>query len=221
MDRVPDDYFPTSTSMAQGEVENAVKRKYAKLFVSVGGSLSAMDARLKLYRDDHIKYLLNLLEGLPPEFDVLDAIRAFSHTSSPSINVVFFLVSLICLSTLLTVRLVGRVSQFRQVSEDGTGGFAGGDCQLPHLVSCYAAVMEAIYKWFMKIKQPDGSFLVHEGGEIDVRGSYCVAVIGSLLNILTPELLENVPEFIARQVRIAAMAAYAKACAGVRADNIR
>lgn len=27
----------------------------------------------------------------------------------------------------------------------------------------------AMYDWLMRIKQPDGSFLVHEGGEVDVR----------------------------------------------------
>jgi hypothetical protein len=54
-----------------------------------------------------------------------------------------------------------------------------------------------MYKWFLSLKQPDGSFLVSHDAEIDVRGLYCLLVTATLLNLLTPELLEGVPEFIA------------------------
>ena len=54
-----------------------------------------------------------------------------------------------------------------------------------------------MYDWFLSLKQPDGSFLVSHDAEIDVRGLYCLLVTATLLNILTPELLEGVPEFIA------------------------
>ena len=53
-----------------------------------------------------------------------------------------------------------------------------------------------MYTWFLSLKQPDGSFLVSHDAEIDVRGLYCLLVTATLLNILTPELLEGVPEFI-------------------------
>lgn len=54
-----------------------------------------------------------------------------------------------------------------------------------------------MYKWFLSLKQPDGSFLVSHDAEVDVRGLYCLLVTATLLNLLTPELLEGVPEFIA------------------------
>ena len=54
-----------------------------------------------------------------------------------------------------------------------------------------------MYKWFLSLKQPDGSFLVSHDAEIDVRGLYCLLVTATLLSLLTPELLEGVPEFIA------------------------
>ena len=54
-----------------------------------------------------------------------------------------------------------------------------------------------MYKWFLSLKQLDGSFLVSHDAEIDVRGLYCLLVSATLLNLLTPELLEGVPEFIA------------------------
>lgn len=54
-----------------------------------------------------------------------------------------------------------------------------------------------MYKWFLSLKQPDGSFLVSHDAEVDVRGLYCLLVTATLLDLLTPELLEGVPEFIA------------------------
>lgn len=50
----------------------------------------------------------------------------------------------------------------------------------------------------MSMKQPDGSFTMHEGGEIDIRGSYCALSVAALTNLLTPELTENCIDFICR-----------------------
>ena len=72
------------------------------------------------------------------------------------------------------------------------GGFSGGpaNTQLPHLLPTYAstcslamvgnsgpgggweqlaASRQATYDFFMRCKQPDGGFVVCEGGEVDVR----------------------------------------------------
>lgn len=49
----------------------------------------------------------------------------------------------------------------------------------------------------MRLKQPDGSFLVHEQGEIDVRATYCVVVIATLLGLATDELLQGAAAFVA------------------------
>lgn len=46
------------------------------------------------------------------------------------------------------------------------------------------------------MKRPDGSFTMHEGGEIDIRGSYCALSVAAMTNLLTPELTENCIEFI-------------------------
>lgn len=95
-----------------------------------------------------------------------------------------------------------------------TGGFAGGRGQLSHLAPTYAAVntlailgdqesyglidREALYAFLMSVKQPDGSFIMHQGGEIDVRGTYCALSVAKLCNMLTPELTENCSSFIAQ-----------------------
>lgn len=72
------------------------------------------------------------------------------------------------------------------------GGFAGGpsNSQNPHLLPTYASTCslamtgnagpdggwyklaanrQATYDFFMRCKQPDGGFVVCEGGEVDVR----------------------------------------------------
>ncbi|CAO3631526.1 unnamed protein product [Cunninghamella echinulata] len=92
------------------------------------------------------------------------------------------------------------------------GGFGGGPGQLAHLATTYAAVnslailgtneaydaidRKKLYQFLLQMKQPDGSFTMHHGGEIDIRGSYCALSVASLTNLLTPELMENCGDFI-------------------------
>jgi protein farnesyltransferase subunit beta len=65
------------------------------------------------------------------------------------------------------------------------GGFGGGHGQLAHLAPTYAAVntlalfggddafeivdRKKTYEWMMSLKQKDGGFLMHHGGEEDAR----------------------------------------------------
>jgi protein farnesyltransferase subunit beta len=65
------------------------------------------------------------------------------------------------------------------------GGFSGGHGQIAHLAPTYAAVntlalfggddafeiinREKLYTWMMSLKQEDGGFLMHHGGEEDAR----------------------------------------------------
>jgi len=48
----------------------------------------------------------------------------------------------------------------------------------------------------MSLKQPDGSFIVSKHGEVDVRGTYCLLVVATLLDLLTPELVAGTSGFI-------------------------
>ncbi|KAJ9476042.1 Protein farnesyltransferase subunit beta [Pseudozyma hubeiensis] len=54
-----------------------------------------------------------------------------------------------------------------------------------------------MYDWISSLKQPDGSFLVHTNGEVDVRAGYCVVCIATLLGISTPTLFEGMASFVA------------------------
>lgn len=69
--------------------------------------------------------------------------------------------------------------------QNKTGGFGGGPSQLSHLAPTYAAInaivtigteeaykivdRQALYKWLLSLKAPNGGFRLHEDGEIDVR----------------------------------------------------
>lgn len=56
---------------------------------------------------------------------------------------------------------------------------------------------DKMYKFFMSLKQPDGSFTVSHDAEVDVRGTYCLLVVAHLLNLLTPELVADTARFVA------------------------
>ncbi|KAJ2891681.1 terpenoid cyclases/protein prenyltransferase alpha-alpha toroid [Zalerion maritima] len=99
-----------------------------------------------------------------------------------------------------------RLVQTASWMQNPTGGFGGGFGQTSHLATSYAVILalaivgggalydvidrRAMWKWLSSLKQPNGSFAMATGGEVDVRGAYCAAVIISLLNLpleLAPE----------------------------------
>ncbi|CAG8457019.1 1652_t:CDS:2 [Paraglomus brasilianum] len=157
-----------------------------------------------LERERHLNYLLSGSKGLNKYFVVLDASRPW-----------------ICYWVVHALDILGRTIEpdfmrgcIEMLSkyQNPTGGFGGGFGQLSHLAASYAAVnalavfgtqeaydvidRENLYKWLLSLKQPDGSYIMHKGGEVDVRGVYCALSIAVLTNILTPELIEGTPEWI-------------------------
>lgn len=107
-------------------------------------------------------------------------------------------------------RIVDTLGRF----QNATGGFGGGPAQISHGAPTYASCLallliapsypkaydaidrRSIYKWFLSMKRPNGGFMMHDDGETDVRASYTVIAIAKLLNLLTPELMEGVAEYI-------------------------
>lgn len=79
-------------------------------------------------------------------------------------------------------------------------GFSGGPDQLSHLAPTFAAthallilgayeeliaVRSDIERFLLEMKNPvDGSFRMHEGGEVDMRGTYCALASARLLGFL-------------------------------------
>jgi protein farnesyltransferase subunit beta len=106
------------------------------------------------------------------------------------------------------------IVQFLGKCQDPQGGFCGGPLQLPHLAPTYAAVnallaigteeayeaidRPALYRFLMARKSAEGGFYMHDGGEVDIRGSYCALSVASVTNLLTPELTAGCAEFLVR-----------------------
>ena len=55
-----------------------------------------------------------------------------------------------------------------------------------------------LYKFLMRMRETDGSFKMHEGGEVDIRGAYCAASAARLTNMCTKELFQGTPEWICK-----------------------
>ncbi|KAJ3302960.1 hypothetical protein HDV03_004412 [Kappamyces sp. JEL0829] len=185
--------FPTPTSKQQQDVEQIIL------------TCAAQAKSEKLKRASHERFLLApLTEGLNRWFVTLDA-------SKPWL-VYWILQSLDLLDIDMPLDVKERSVETLMACQHSEGGFSGGKGQLAHLATTYAAVnalaiigtesafqcidREKMYAFLMRMKQPDGSFRMHEDGEIDIRGSYCALTAAILLNIVTPELVEGVAEFI-------------------------
>lgn len=85
------------------------------------------------------------------------------------------------------------------------GGFGGGPCQAPMLASCWAACASlvilcsevpqlrprlkgqldtaALSEWLISLRLLDGGFRMFQGGEVDLRASYCAACIVAVFNL--------------------------------------
>ncbi|CAG0897339.1 unnamed protein product, partial [Cyprideis torosa] len=128
----------------------------------------------------------------------------------------------------LSSELAGDMVHFLSRCQHPTGGFGGGPWQMAHLATTYAAInavttigteeafdmvsnkrataetveglvdRESMVDFLWRMRQADGTFLMHEGGESDVRGCYSAAVIAVILNIQDPALFEGTAEYIAR-----------------------
>ncbi|KAI8319710.1 hypothetical protein GQ54DRAFT_278992 [Martensiomyces pterosporus] len=206
--RYDDNEHDSETSLKQAEVEDSIGDIYLKRVdpdtLSHGGDID--DSTHRLLRSKHTQFIHDCLHGLSSGFAALDASQPwFAFWSLNSLDIMG------CdIDPLLRRRALSTVKQFQSPA----GGFCGGNKQMPHLAGTFASIMAIaviggedaystidrgkMYQWLMTMKRADGSFYMHEGGEVDVRGVYCAMVIASLLNIMTPELVANCAEFIAQ-----------------------
>lgn len=106
------------------------------------------------------------------------------------------------------------LANFLGLCQSPKGGFGGGPGQMPHLAPTYAAVnalctlghqdafevidRESLAKWLSGLRLEDGSFLMHEDGEVDIRGAYCALSVARLTNIFTPEMFKNTDQWLLR-----------------------
>jgi len=188
----------TLTLEEQKEVERRVARFY--------DDYHRAPVNVRLYREQHVEYLLKGLKGMSSSYQTLDASRPWLCY--------WILHALELLDALPIENELNNVAKFLEKCQNPNGGFGGGPGQLSHLAPTYAATNALIicgtdyafkvfdrakmYQFLMQLKQKDGGFIMHVGGESDVRGTYCAFSVASVLNIMTPELKNRTGEYIAR-----------------------
>ncbi|KAL1435268.1 hypothetical protein MTO96_011189 [Rhipicephalus appendiculatus] len=117
-----------------------------------------------------------------------------------------------CPQVTLYSEMKTSIADFLGKCQHPEGGFSGGPGQEAHLAPTYAAVnalsilgteeaykvinRKTLYSFLRRMKQPDGSFIMHEGGEADVRGAYCALSVAKLTNTFTPSLFEGTAEWV-------------------------
>ncbi|ETE72721.1 Protein farnesyltransferase subunit beta [Ophiophagus hannah] len=164
------------------------------------------DTQYVLQQEKHFHYLKRGLRQLTDAYECLDASRPWLCY--------WILHSLELLGEPIPDSVTSDVCQFLSHCQSPNGGFGGGPGQHPHLAPTYAAVnalciigteeaynvinREKLLEYLYSLKQPDGSFIMHIGGEVDVRSAYCAASVASLSNIITQSLFEKTAEWIAR-----------------------
>ncbi|WWD21152.1 hypothetical protein CI109_105634 [Kwoniella shandongensis] len=215
----PSNSYPSSTLTEQYETEDLISSLFeltspptSDIRSSSSQSRGSDSLPTTLRKGEHTKFLAEGFFRLSGKFVSLDASRPW---------LIFWTVhSLDLLQVALDQGTKDRVVSTELHFLSPLGGFAGGpsNTQLPHLLPTYAAVSslvivgnagpgggweelanarQSIYEFFMRCKRPDGGFVVCQDGEVDVRGTYCLLVVATLLDLLTPELLHNVDQFIA------------------------
>ncbi|KAJ7641342.1 terpenoid cyclases/protein prenyltransferase alpha-alpha toroid [Roridomyces roridus] len=198
MKPIPTDGFPTPTSSAQAETVKVLLEHFV-----------AESSVPNLQKNAHMQFLMrNLSQGFPQRYTSQDA-------SQPWL-MYWTLQAFSVLQVGLDPGNKQNAIDTIMASQHPDGGFGGGPKQAAHLLPTYASVCalaiagrpgagggwdqinrDQMYKFFMSLKQPDGSFLVAHHSEVDVRGIYCLLVVATMLDIITPELVEGTAEFIA------------------------
>lgn len=197
-EKFTDDGVETVTSVEQSKVERSIQE-----VISVYKQIHSLP-QPTLLRDQHYQYLKKGLRHLSDAYECLDASRPWLCY--------WILHSLELLEEPVPTAIASDVCKFLARCQSPTGGFAGGPCQAAHLAPTYAAVnalciigtqeayniidREKLLSFLFSVKQPDGSFVMHGGGEVDVRSAYCAASVASLTNIMTPTLFQNTPTWI-------------------------
>ncbi|XP_029454753.1 protein farnesyltransferase subunit beta-like isoform X2 [Rhinatrema bivittatum] len=199
-ERLQNDALDTVTSNEQTKVEERVQDVFNAYKIAQQWS------QLVLEREKHFHYLKRGLRHLSDAYECLDASRPWLCY--------WILHSLELLDEPVPESVASDVCQFLARCQGPGGGFGGGPGQHPHLAPTYAAVnalctlgteeafnvinREKLLEFLYSLKQPDGSFIMHLGGEVDVRSAYCAASVASLTNIITPTLFAGTAEWIVR-----------------------
>lgn len=175
-----------------------------KLQIAEMAADSGSDYELK--RSQHIKKLIRALTTkLPKSYEKL--------TPSQTWLVYWITHSLALLDQQRYLESVrDDVIEFMNECAHERGGYGGGPGQIAHLANTYAAVnalitlgsedalesidRSQILRFFHRMKQPEGCFIMHDDGECDSRATYCAISVLRCLNIQDPILLDKCGDWI-------------------------
>ncbi len=205
--RLADDGYSTVSSRQQCETEDVVLRclLHARSLEEQGFG-GEVQGSLTLQRQRHVEYLLSGLETLNTGHASLDASRPWLCY--------WILHALSLLQALPDEAMLNRVAAFLARCQDKDGGFGGGPGQMPHLAPTYAAInalteigtdyaysvvdRKGLHRFLCSMKDASGGFTMHQGGEVDVRGSYCALSAAALCGVLSPKLKQGAGDYILR-----------------------
>ncbi|KAG7297921.1 hypothetical protein JYU34_018676 [Plutella xylostella] len=192
----------TDTSLDQIEVENMVLKIYKQF-----ERKAANDPDLPiLNKHVHSKLLKTWLMSLPKTYECLDASRPWL--------VYWILHALWLLDDMPDAETLSHTVQFLSHCQHSNGGYGGGPLQYPHLGTTYAAInalciigtdeaydsidRSSLQKFLWTVRDVDGSFALHRGGEQDIRGAYCALSVAKLTNTYTDLLFDKTAEWVVR-----------------------
>lgn len=202
--RFDDEQQPTRSSEEQKEVEGSI----FKMFASFRNRLDIFPDIPILERHNHQDFLLKGLKNLSSSYECLDASRPWLCY--------WILHSLNILDHEISEDEALAVAHFLGKCQHRKGGFGGGPGQQAHLAPTYAAInalcilstitekafdvldRPGLYRYLMAMRDSEGAFMMHEGGEVDIRGAYCAASAARLTNMCTKELFEGTAEWICK-----------------------
>ncbi|VDM16758.1 unnamed protein product [Hydatigera taeniaeformis] len=192
----------TKTEKDQCRTEALVKKAYCEKLEKWG------ETAMRLFKVEHLNYLSKRLTDLPESIEHLDASQPW---------LAYWMVhSLRLLCYQISDKVKTGVINLMKSCQHLRGGFAGGPYQLAHLAPTYGAVnclasllsadaldvidRQALGDWLVSLRQPDGSFVMHHGGEVDVRGAYCAVATASITGVLKSRqnIFKGTAEWIAR-----------------------
>ncbi|KAI5643050.1 prenyltransferase and squalene oxidase repeat domain-containing protein [Phthorimaea operculella] len=190
----------TDSSSEQVDVENVILKIYKQF-----EKRAAIDPDLPiLNRAAHIKLLKNWLKKLPVSYECLDASRPWL--------VYWILHALSLLNDMPDDETLSHTVSFLSHCQNKDGGYGGGPCQYSHLGTTYAAVnalsiigtdeaydsidRSSLQKFLWTVRDVDGAFVLHKGGEKDIRGAYCAISVAKMTNTYTDALFDKTAEWV-------------------------
>jgi len=192
----------SASSLEQRNVEESCLRMFEK-FEAKAADVDDLPA---LNRPKTVGFLRRGIRELSEGYECLDASRPWI--------VYWILHALELLGEQLTPQEKAECTSFIAKCQNPSGGFGGGPGQVSHLAPTYAAVNSLaiigteealavvdrpkLASWLNTLRCPDGGFLMHEDGELDIRGVYCALSAARLTNVYSSELFRRTDEWLLR-----------------------